>query len=242
MLKFALDTKYRGSLWRFALYAVLVAALCAPMYLPAAVGPVAPNGAPPDQVQMCKALPAVYPPGSLNGCPLANVDWGPQLTTDLVRTQIPAQAWLPFNQLTATSAVVLRSTGQWSTLGAITITPPPSAPGAAPPVSVASVALVWLAPTQNTDGSTLTNLQGFNIYQGASPDTLVKVGTVAAPALSYTTPSLVPGRYYFAVTAVSATGQESARSATLSAVLAPPTLIPGAPSNLTITVTVTAGP
>lgn len=105
------------------------------------------------------------------------------------------------------------------------------------------VTLAWTAPTQNTDGSALTDLAGFNIYQGTSPTTLSLVGSVGPGGGTYTTPSLAPGTYYFAVTATTASA-ESAESAVVSAVVSPPPVpkVPGAPANLKITVTVTAGP
>lgn len=110
-----------------------------------------------------------------------------------------------------------------------------------PTVNVA--ALAWTAPTQNTDGSALTDLAGYNIYQGTTVGNLVKVGSIALPAASYTTPSLPPGTYYFTVTAVNAKGTESAQSPVVSTVLAPPPpKVPGAPTGVKITVIVTAGP
>lgn len=118
--------------------------------------------------------------------------------------------------------------------------------GTAPPSSTTdTVALTWNAPTANTDGSALADLKGFNIYQGTSATTLVKVASITLPASSYTTPNLAPGTYYFAVTAVNAAGLESAQSETVSHELtapAPPApKVPGAPTNVKITVTVSAG-
>ena len=109
--------------------------------------------------------------------------------------------------------------------------------------TTATVGLSWTAPTQNSDGSALTDLKGFNIYQGTSPTALAKVGTANAGVSAYATAPLVPGTYYFAVTSFNSANVESAQSAVVSTVVAPPPpKIPGVPSNVKITVTVTAGP
>lgn len=108
--------------------------------------------------------------------------------------------------------------------------------------TVSTVGLTWTAPTQNTDGSALTDLKSYNIYQGATATSLAKVGTIVSPAVSYTTPTLAPGSYYFAVTSVNSAGVESTQSAVVSTVVAPPPpKTPGVPTNVKITVTVTAG-
>jgi hypothetical protein len=85
------------------------------------------------------------------------------------------------------------------------------------PVTVAVVAadgtadLSWVAPTTNEDGSSLT-LASFNIYSGTSPSNLQKIASVGAGQTTFTVTGLAAGTYYFAVTAVSDTGAESAFS------------------------------
>lgn len=101
----------------------------------------------------------------------------------------------------------------------------------APPAVPTAVSVSWTAPTQNTDGSPLTDLASFNIYQGTSIPTLVKVGTTTT--MGYTTPSLPPGTYFFAVSAVNSAGTESVLSASISATIAPPApKVPNAPSDV----------
>ncbi len=56
------------------------------------------------------------------------------------------------------------------------------------------------------------NLAGFRIYVGTSPGDLQYLRTVGALDLTSTIDGLVPGTYFFAVTAVSDTGAESAFS------------------------------
>ena len=72
------------------------------------------------------------------------------------------------------------------------------------------VLLSWNPPTQNTDGTPLTNLAGYRIYWGLTPGSYSNSVTVNNPGLaSYVVDTLTPSQWYFAVTALSATGAES---------------------------------
>jgi hypothetical protein len=76
-----------------------------------------------------------------------------------------------------------------------------------------TLTLSWSFPTENTDGSPLMDLQGYYVYVGLTPETLVPLFyTIAPNAVVGTGP--VPR--YFAVTAVNANGVESALSAVVS--------------------------
>jgi hypothetical protein len=80
-----------------------------------------------------------------------------------------------------------------------------------------SATLSWQPPTQNTDGSPLTNLAGFKVYWGTSQGTYPNAVTLNNPGLAtYVVENLAPGTYFFVMTAVSATGTESAQSSTAS--------------------------
>jgi hypothetical protein len=84
-------------------------------------------------------------------------------------------------------------------------TPPPSASG-----SAGSATLSWDAPTTNTNGTALTDLAGYRIYYGSSPEHLdhsVHISTVGLQ--TYVIDSLEPGDWYFAVMALAANGTES---------------------------------
>jgi hypothetical protein len=94
------------------------------------------------------------------------------------------------------------------TIGTIPNPPPPPT---LPTTGTGTFTVTWPAPTQNTDGSA-ASVASYNIFQGASAATLAKVANVLAPVLTYLTPALPPGTYYFAVDAVSTTGGESAKS------------------------------
>ena len=73
-----------------------------------------------------------------------------------------------------------------------------------------SVLLTWNPPTQNTDGSPLTNLAGYKIYWGLTAGSYLNSVTVNNPGLaSYVVDQLTPATWFFAVTALSASGAES---------------------------------
>lgn len=71
-----------------------------------------------------------------------------------------------------------------------------------------SATLSWTAPTQNTDGSSLTDLAGYTIYYGTSDSNLSNSVSVSA-LTSYSISGLVVGQtYYFAIAAVNSAGQK----------------------------------
>ncbi len=93
--------------------------------------------------------------------------------------------------------------------------PPPTVPPV--PVTTGTATLDWTPPTQNSDGSTLTNLAGYTVYYGTSPDQLNQSVKLTNPGLTaYTLSNLSPGKWYFAVTSYSSTGIESVRSGVIS--------------------------
>jgi hypothetical protein len=68
----------------------------------------------------------------------------------------------------------------------------------------AAATLSWIAPTENTDGSPLTNLSGFIVTYGTSRDALSESIRIDNPSVNrYVVDGLSSGRtYYFAVQAV----------------------------------------
>jgi len=92
-----------------------------------------------------------------------------------------------------------------------------SAVGSAPPTASTGVTINWMPPTQNTDGSTLTNLSGYDIHYGTSSGKYTQSVTVSNPGIaSYVVDNLTPGTYYFSVAAVNSNGVESPMSAEVS--------------------------
>ena len=80
-------------------------------------------------------------------------------------------------------------------------------------VSLGSVTLNWTPPTQNDDGSTLTDLAGYKIYWGTTPGVYPNSVTLNNPGLtSYVVDNLAPGTYEFVATSFNSSGMESAYS------------------------------
>ena len=92
-------------------------------------------------------------------------------------------------------------------------------PGSSPPAAKApstvgqgtqAATLSWEAPTANTNGTALTDLVGYRIYYGSSPEHLshtVHIKTVGLQ--TYVIEDLGPGTWYFAVRSVAGDGAES---------------------------------
>ncbi|MGA8706141.1 MAG: Calx-beta domain-containing protein [Steroidobacteraceae bacterium] len=83
-----------------------------------------------------------------------------------------------------------------------------------------AVTLSWLAPTENTDGTALTNLAGFHIYYGTSESNLteeISIGTIGQ--LTCVIDELSSGTWYFEVVAVNSSGNQSGPSTTVSATI-----------------------
>jgi hypothetical protein len=86
-----------------------------------------------------------------------------------------------------------------------------------PTASTGNVTINWNAPTQNTDGSVLTDLAGFKIHYGTASGKYTQTITVSNPGLAtYVVTNLTAGKYYFAVSAYSSAGTESAPSSEVS--------------------------
>src|SRR5690606_41140435 len=80
-------------------------------------------------------------------------------------------------------------------------------------MSPKSVTLTWLPPTENEDGSALTDLAGYKIRYGQSPGNYTKTVTVPQPGLSsWQIDNLVSGTYYFVISAYNSSGVESSYS------------------------------
>jgi Fibronectin type III domain len=94
----------------------------------------------------------------------------------------------------------------------------PSSPAPTPPTpptssAAGSATLSWSVPTQNTNGTPLTDLAGYHIYYGTSPGAWTSTITVLeATETSYVVGGLAPGTYYFAVVAFNQEGTDSPQS------------------------------
>jgi hypothetical protein len=97
-----------------------------------------------------------------------------------------------------------------------------------------TAAINWVAPTKNSDGSTLTDLTGFKVGYGTSSGSLTNSKAVNdRTATSTSIGSLGQGTWYFAVRAVNSKGAESNNSSTVSK------SITGASAAKTVNITIT---
>lgn len=86
---------------------------------------------------------------------------------------------------------------------------------------VGRATLSWVAPTQNTDGSPLTDLAGFRAVYGLSAGVLSSTVDIAQPgATTYAIENLTPATYFFAMKAYTTGGNESALSNVVSKAVA----------------------
>jgi hypothetical protein len=76
-----------------------------------------------------------------------------------------------------------------------------------------SATLSWMPPTQNTNGSALTDLAGYHIYYGTTPDLGQSVTLTNAGLTRYVLSGLTQTTWYFAMTAYDTAGNESDRTA-----------------------------
>jgi hypothetical protein len=131
-----------------------------------------------------------------------------------------APSWTTFDTRTGTlkGAPAAHDVGKHSSIaifvtdGKITVSLPPFSITVTP-VASGSATLSWMPPDETTAGDPLTNLAGFNIYWGTEIGDYPNVAEIRAPGLSsYVIEHLTPATWYFVLTAVSASGMESAFS------------------------------
>lgn len=84
-------------------------------------------------------------------------------------------------------------------------------------VGTGSATLSWTPPTQNTNGSALSDLAGYEVRYGRSAEELDQVVTLDNPSIDrYVLENLSSGTWYFAVVAVNTSGSSSQLSNTAS--------------------------
>jgi hypothetical protein len=77
--------------------------------------------------------------------------------------------------------------------------------------------LSWTPPTQNTDGSVLTDLAGYKIYYGTASNNYSETITINNSGLSsYQIDNLTAADWYFVVTSINSSGIESSYSTEVS--------------------------
>ncbi len=77
-------------------------------------------------------------------------------------------------------------------------------------VALGSVTLSWTPPTQNEDGSVLTDLAAYKFYYGTAPGNYSNSIRVDNPGIaSFVIDNLSPNTYFFVATAINDSGVES---------------------------------
>jgi len=179
--------------------------------------------------------PGNSPGATISGVPVTTAVVGqlysfqPQATntTGTVRFTIShLPAWAKFNsatgQLTGTPAA--NEVGQYTgiTINLVAGTAVIALPAFSITVAAAgsqgnAVTLSWQAPTENSDGTALSDLKGYKVHYGPASKSYSDSIQVANPGLTtYVVQNLPAGKYYFAVTAYNSTGHESSLSGEVS--------------------------
>jgi hypothetical protein len=84
-------------------------------------------------------------------------------------------------------------------------------------VALGTATLSWNPPTENVDGTALTDLMGYRIYYGRSENQLNRTIVIDNPGLTrYVVDNLAQANWYFTMTSVNSDGVESRRSSTVS--------------------------
>jgi hypothetical protein len=79
--------------------------------------------------------------------------------------------------------------------------------------ALGAMILSWTAPTENTDGSALTDLAGFKLYYGTSAGSYTHQVRIDNPSIStYLIDNLLPKTYYVVATSFNQAGVESSYS------------------------------
>ena len=87
-------------------------------------------------------------------------------------------------------------------------------------ISLGSATLSWTAPTQNEDGTDLTDLAGYKLYWGTTPGTYPNSVTIDNPTVTtYIVENLAPGTYEFVATSFNTSGVESRYSGAATKVI-----------------------
>ena len=85
-----------------------------------------------------------------------------------------------------------------------------------------SITLSWSPPTQNSDGTSLTNLAGYTLHYGtASQDYTGRIEITSPTQTSYvvSTSTFPPGKYYFSISAYNAQQVSSSMSGEITVIV-----------------------
>jgi hypothetical protein len=180
------------------------------------------------------AAPAAPESPTISGTPLVSVVAGKAYSFTPTTTD-PSGAALTFSVKNAPSWATFNSaTGELSgtpteadvaTYSNITISVSngttsvslPAFPIAVTQMANGSATLQWVAPTENTNGTALTNLAGYRIYYGTSATAMTQTVQITNPDIvTYEVSNLSPGTWYFSARSYTSANVESNASAVAS--------------------------
>jgi fibronectin type III domain protein len=119
---------------------------------------------------------------------------------------------------TAPAKTNASSTGSTATTAVTSALTPPAASTPPAQSTPASITFSWVPPTQNSDGSPITNLAGYKLHYGKSSTDYTQTLAVENAGLTrFVVDNLPSGTYYFAITAFNAQGLESPLSGEITA-------------------------
>ncbi len=134
-----------------------------------------------------------------------------------------APSWATFNPATGrlSGTPSAANAGTYSNIvisvsdGARSVSLPSFAITVSQAAATGTATLSWTPPTENTDGTSLTNLAGYRVVYGKGSSNLDQSVQISNPGVStYTITSLGSGTWYFAVKAYNSAGEESSVSNT----------------------------
>jgi len=87
-------------------------------------------------------------------------------------------------------------------------------------IATGNATIQWAPPTENTDGSVLSNLAGYRLHYGTSPSNMNETVKLSNPGLTrYVVDNLSAGTWYFAMTSYTTFGVESGMSGVVSSAI-----------------------
>jgi len=180
------------------------------------------------------STPAAPAGPTISGTPLTSVVAGNAYSFTPATTD-PSGAALTFNVKNAPSWVTFNSaTGELSgtptaadvntytniSIGVSDGTTSVSLPAfqiAVTQIANGSATLAWAAPTENTNGTPLANLAGYQIYYGTSATAMTQTVKIANPGIvTYVISNLSPATWYFSVKAYTGANMQSSASVMVS--------------------------
>jgi len=186
---------------------------------------VADDGGNPPALNTAPTITGSPPPNILEGEPYEFVPTASDADGDMLEFTIARKpAWATFDRATGRLAGTpdTDDVGNFTNIGISVSDGQVAAVLANFDISVNGIALgaatlSWNPPTENSDGSALTDLAGYRIYYGLSSAAPGQTIIVNNPGLTrYVVENLSPAIWHFTMTSVNSNGVESTRSPTVS--------------------------